>query len=410
MLGAAPMTSESLEREATLHRLPSQVFVLGTISLLTAMSSAMVYGLLPLFLVQVLGATIIAVGFIEGVAEGLMSFARIASGLVSDLIGRRKPLVLLGYGVSALNKVMFPLAGVVSVVLAARVIDRIGKGLRDAPRDAYMTDVMPAKIRGSGFGLRLSFYTVGYVIGPAAAMALMAASGNNFRLVFWMAVIPAVAAMLILFFGIRETAATRFPRRPLRLRRSDLSLFKAPFWWAIGVAGLLSLARFSPAFLVLKAQSVGIEVAFVPIVLIVMHLVYAIAAYPFGVLADQMNRRRQVAIGGAVLLVADIILASAAVPWLVLVGAGFWGLQLAVTQGLLAASVADAAPEQLRGTAFGIYDMTVGAAAFVASFSAGGLWAVIGPASAFAFSCLVAAVAIILVLFRPRSGPASSLA
>ena len=327
---------------------------------------------------------------------------------MSDLIGRRKPLVLLGYGVSALNKVMFPLAGAVSVVLAARVIDRIGKGLRDAPRDAYMTDVMPAKIRGSGFGLRLSFYTVGYVIGPAAAMALMAASGNNFRLVFWVAVIPAFAAMLILFFGIRETAAKQFPRRPLRLRRSDLSLFKAPFWWAIAVAGLLSLARFSPAFLVLKAQSVGIEVAFVPIVLIVMHLVYAITAYPFGVVADQMDRRRQLAIGGAVLLVADIILASAAVPWLVLVGAGFWGLQLAVTQGLLAASVADAAPEQLRGTAFGIYDMTVGAAAFVASVSAGGLWTVVGPASAFAFSCLVAAVTIILVLFRPRSGPANS--
>jgi MFS family permease len=398
------MTSESLEREATLHRLPSQVFVLGTISLLTAMSSAMVYGLLPLFLVHVLGATILAVGFIEGVAEGLMSFARIASGLVSDLIGRRKPLVLLGYGVSALNKVMFPLAGAVSVVLAARVIDRIGKGLRDAPRDAYMTDVMPAKIRGSGFGLRLSFYTVGYVIGPAAAMALMAASGNNFRLVFWVAVIPAVAAMLILFFGIRETAAKRFPRRPLRLRRSDLSLFKAPFWWAIAVAGLLSLARFSPAFLVLKAQSVGIEVAFVPIVLIVMHLVYAITAYPFGVVADQMDRRRQLAIGGAVLLVADIILASAAAPWW-----SWSGLILGAAIGRNAGSVAVWLPMQLPNnhTAFGIYDMTVGAAAFVASISAGGLWTVVGPASAFAFSCMVAAAAIILVLFRPRSGPAN---
>jgi len=202
--------SESLKREARLQRLPSQVFVLGAVSLLTAMSSAMVYGLLPLFLVQVLGATIVAVGFIEGVAEGLMSFARIGSGVVSDLIGRRKPLVLLGYGVSALNKVMFPLAGTVSVVLAARVIDRVGKGLRDAPRDAYMTDVTPAKIRGSGFGLRLSFYTVGYVIGPAAAMALMAASGNNFRLVFWIAVIPAVAAMLVLFLGSGRPQLSNF--------------------------------------------------------------------------------------------------------------------------------------------------------------------------------------------------------
>lgn len=406
------MTTERLEpseQGRKSSRLPRHVLVLGVISFLTAMSSAMVYGLLPVFLVRVLGATIVSVGFIEGAAEGIMSFARIASGLASDLIGRRKPLVLLGYGVSALNKIMFPLAGAVSVVLAARVIDRVGKGLRDAPRDAFLTDVTPAMVRGAGFGLRLSFYTVGYVIGPVAAMVLMAASGDNFRLVFWIALIPAIMAMLILFFGISETVPKKFPSRPLRLYRSDLALFAAPFWWAIAVASLLSLARFSPAFLVLKAHSIGIDVAFVPIVLIFMHLVYAAAAYPFGILADHIDRRRQLMIGAAVLVSADLILANATEAWMTLVGAGFWGLQMAVTQGLLAASIADAAPERLRGTAFGIYDMAVGIAAFIASSAAGALWTAIGSGSAFGLSCLVAVAAILLLLFQPKAIPGNSL-
>ncbi len=391
------------------RRLPRHVAVLGVISFLTAMSSAMVYGLLPVFLVRVLGATIVSIGFIEGAAEGIMSFARIVSGLASDLIGRRKPLVLLGYAVSALNKLMFPLAGTVFVVLAARVIDRVGKGLRDAPRDAFLTDVTPAKIRGSGFGLRLSFYTAGYVIGPVAAMVLMATSDDNFRLVFWIAVIPAAIAMLILFFGISETVPKKCPPRRLRLHRGDLALFNAPFWWTIAVASLLSLARFSPAFLVLKAHSVGVGVAFVPIVLIFMHVVYAAAAYPFGILADHIDRRLQLVIGAAVLVAADLTLANATAAWVAVVGAGCWGLQMAVTQGLLAASVADAAPERLRGTAFGIYDMAVGAAAFIASSAAGTLWAAVGSGSAFGLSCVLAVATIILLLFQPKAVLANRL-
>ena len=243
------------------QQLPRHVAVLGVISLLTAMSSAMVYGLLPVFMVKSLGATTAAVGLIEGIAEAMMSVARIFSGLASDWMGRRKPLVLLGYAVSAINKMMFPLAGAVSTVLAARVIDRIGKGLRDAPRDAFMTDVTPAKIRGSGFGLRLTFYTTGFVIGPLAAMGLMDLSGDDFRLVFWVAVIPAALAIVILLFGIKEQVPKKFTPRPLLLRRSEFALFGGPFWWAIAVAGLLSLARFSYAFLILKAHNIGIDAA-----------------------------------------------------------------------------------------------------------------------------------------------------
>ena len=394
---------ESSEEGGKSRRLPRHIAVLGIISFLTAMSSAMVYGLLPVFLVRVLGATIVSIGLIEGAAEGMMSFARIASGLASDLIGRRKPLVLFGYAVSALNKLMFPLAGTVFVVLAARVIDRVGKGLRDAPRDAFLTDVTPAKIRGSGFGLRLSFYTAGYVIGPVAAMVLMATNGDNFRLVFWIAVVPAAMAMLILFFGISETVPKKFPPRRLRLHCGDLALFNTPFWWTIAVASLLSLARFSPAFLVLKAHSIGVNVAYVPIVLIAMHLVYAAAAYPFGILADHINRRFQLVIGAAVLVAADLILANATAAWVAVVGAGFWGLQMAVTQGLLAASIADTAPERLRGTAFGIYDTAVGAAAFIASSAAGALWAAVGSGSAFGLSCVLAVVVVILLLVQPKA-------
>ena len=385
------------------RRLPRHVAVLGVISLLTAMSSAMVYGLLPVFMVKSLGATTAAVGLIEGIAEAMMSVARIFSGLASDWMGRRKPLVLFGYAVSAVNKMMFPLAGAVSTVLAARVIDRIGKGLRDAPRDAFMTDVTPARIRGSGFGLRLTFYTTGFVIGPLAAMGLMNLSGDDFRLVFWVAVIPAALAIVILLFAIKEQVPKKFSPRPLLLRRSEFALFASPFWWAIAIASLLSLARFSYAFLILKAHSIGIDAAYVPIMLVLMHVVYAAAAYPFGVLADHIDRRLQLGIGAAILIGADIVLTIANVGWMTGIGAGLWGLQMAVTQGLLSASVADAAPVTLRGTAFGIYDLSVGFATFAASTAAGALWMAGGPPLAFGFSGLIAAAAILLLLFQPIS-------
>ena len=385
--------------------LPRHVVVLGVISLLTAASSAMIYGLLPVFLVRVMGVTMASVGIIEGLAEGATSVAKIASGLASDWIGRRKPLVLLGYGLSAANKVLFPLAANVSVVLAARVIDRIGKGMRDAPRDAFLTDVTPAPIRGSGFGLRLAFYTTGFVLGPLAAMALMAASGDDFRLVFWIAMIPAVIAIAVVLFGIKERRRVVVAGAPrLQLRMSELARFPSPFWWAVMIAGLLSLARFSYAFLVLKAHHIGVDAAFVPIMLVVMHLVYAAAAYPFGVLADRTDRRLQLVLGAGVLICADLVLAGASAFWMAALGAALWGLQMAITQGLLSASVADAAPEALRGTAFGIYELAVGLATFVASSAAGALWMLGGPAVTFGTSAAVAAAVVLLLLLRPAPG------
>jgi MFS family permease len=266
--------------------------------------------------------------------------------------------------------------------------------------------VTPAPIRGSGFGLRLAFYTTGFVVGPLVAMAIMRLSGGDFRLVFWLAVIPAAIAIVVLLVALREP-----PRQvtvgvlQLRFLRGDAAQFPRPFWSAITIASLLSLARCSHAFLVLKAYDIGIDAAMVPITLVIMHLAYACAAYPFGILADRMDRRTQLAIGAAVLICADIILASANTIWMVALGAALWGLQMAVTQGLLSASVADAAPEHLRGTAFGTYELAIGLATFAASAAAGVFWMVGGPVLTFSASAMVAALAGLVLLRRPAPKP-----
>ena len=339
--------------ETSLSRsLSPNITLLGLVSLLTAMSSAMVYGLLPVFLVNVLGASISFVGIMEGAAEGTNSAMRLLSGVVSDRVGRRKPVVAFGYLLSAFNRLLFPVAESVFVVLVARLVDRFGKGIRDAPRDAFIADLTPTQIRGSGFGLRAAFYTIGFVLGPLAAIGLMALSGDNFRLVFWFAILPAFGALGILLFAVTETSGRRSGNHALRINLRDLSRLASPFWWAISIASLLSLARFSPAFLVLKASDIGIDAAFVPLILVFTHTVYSAAAYPFGVLADRLDRRLQLGLATAVLITADIVLGTASSFLLTMLGAALWGLQMGMTDGLLAAAVADAAPEDLRGTAF----------------------------------------------------------
>ena len=285
-----------IRKEEFVHLSPN-VVVLGIVSLLMGMSSAMIYGLLPVFLVTALGASTTTVGLIEGVAEATTSAMKIFSGAASDWIGRRKPLVVLGYALSAVNKLLFPLAETASTVLVARIADRIGKGIRDAPRDALLADMTPTAIRGSGFGLRLALYTVGAVAGPLAAIALMTLSGDDFRLVFWIALLPGFASVVVLLIGIKEAPDRRSDDRGrYPVRRNDLALLRAPFWWAISIAAIFSLARFSPAFLVLKAHDIGIDAAFVPMILVIMYSIYSAAAYPFGVMADGVNRHLQLGI------------------------------------------------------------------------------------------------------------------
>lgn len=383
-------------------RLSPNVAALGYVSMLTAMSSAMIYSLLPVFMVRVLNISIVSVGMIEGTAEAGTSLIKIVSGVASDWLRRRKPLVVFGYTLSAVIKTIFPLAGTASAVLVARVIDRLGKGIRDAPRDAFLADLTVSEIRGEGFGLRLALAIFGFVVGPLIAIGVMKLSDDNFRLVFWIALIPAYLSIVVLVIAVKELPFNPDEiNRRLPTRLGDITTLPTTFWWVIAIASLLALARFSQAFLVLKAYNVGIDAAFVPIVLVVMHLVFSVAAYPFGVLADHLNRRLQLGIGTVILVGADMVLANADNVWLTALGAALWGLQLGVTQGLLGATIADISPDQMRGTAFGIYDVAVGVWTFVASAGAGILWIIGGPFMAFGCSACVATAAAIMLLLRP---------
>jgi MFS family permease len=380
--------------------LPRNVVALGIVSLLMGVSSQMMHSLLPLFLVTVLGASTVSVGIIEGVAEATNSMARVFSGTLSDWLGRRKPLVVLGYGLAALSKPLFPLAGDVTTVLAARFIDRTGKGIRDAPRDALLADQLPANARGSGFGLRLTLFTIGSVVGPLAASGIMLSSGGNFRLVFWVAVIPAFLSVAVLIVAVSEprndpaNAKRRFTLR-------ELGQLPALFWWVVSITAVLELARFSQAFLLLKAREVGVEAAMVPTFLVLMSAVYGLTAYPFGILADHVNRRFQFGAGVIVLLGCHAVLATADTMWMTAIGAVLWGLQMGMIQGLLAASVADAAPEHLRGTAFGIFYFVDGVVSLLASSGAGFLWAIGGSGLAFSVGAALATVVAVMIVVRP---------
>jgi len=386
------------------QRLPKGVIALGLVSMFMDLSSEMIHSLLPLFMVTVLGASALSVGLIEGIAEATASVTKVFSGVFSDWIGRRKPLVLLGYGLAAITKPLFPLATGIGAVLTARFIDRIGKGIRGAPRDALIADITPHQIRGAAYGLRQSMDTIGAFSGPFIAMLLMAASHDNFRLAFWVAVLPALICVLLIVFGVQEPESAPKPREErVQINRTMLRLLPRRFWGILLIVGVLTLARFSEAFLLLRAQQLGLAVTWTPLILIVMNVVYAISAYPFGRFADNGSRRRLLLCGVALLIIADLVLACAVNVWLVGVGAALWGLHMGATQGLFAVLVADAAPEKLRGTAFGIFNLISGIALLAASVIAGGLWTLIGPAltfyagAAFATLALTGLIALQLV-------------
>ena len=383
--------------------LPRGIWALGFVSMFMDISSEMVHALLPVYLVTVLGTSTIAVGFIEGIAEATANITKIFSGALSDRLGKRKLLTTIGYGFAAFTKPIFPLATTVGWVVAARFIDRIGKGIRDAPRDALVADLAPADLRGASFGLRQSLDTVGAFVGPLAAMAFMALSSDNFRFVFWMAVMPAFISLAVMVFAVQEPARHEADTKP-RLRLADTTRLSGRFWAVVGVATILTLARFSEAFLILRSQNVGLPVALVPVVMVVMNVVYALSAYPAGALSDRLGRGGLLTVGIVCLIAADLILALGPTITLVMVGVVFWGLHMALTQGLFASFVADTAPADLRGTAFGVYNFAGGIAMLVASVLAGGLWDAYGPTATFLAGAGFTAVALIgLMLVRGRA-------
>jgi MFS family permease len=380
--------------------MPRSVVMLGFVSMFMDISSEMIHSLLPVFMVSVLGADALAVGIIEGIAEATASITKIFSGVISDWIGKRKPLVLLGYGMAAFTKPLFPLAQGLGAVLTARFIDRIGKGIRGAPRDALITDLVPAERHGAAFGLRQSMDTVGAFAGPAIAMLLMFVSGNNYREVFWYAAIPAFAAVACIIFGVKEPEMKpdgkkkRFP-----IRKSELVKLPKLYWTVVIFAGAFTLARFSEAFLLMRASGTGLKPAFVPMILIVMNIVYAGSAYPVGALSDRIGKYKLLGSGILVLIVADLALAYSGSIASIFMGATLWGLHMGLSQGLLSALIADTAPSDLRGTAFGLYNLLTGLVALTASALAGWLWVAFGPAETFIASAVFASISFFGLVF-----------
>ncbi|HEX9946952.1 MAG TPA: MFS transporter [Allosphingosinicella sp.] len=391
-------------RMASRPPLPRSVVALGFVSLAMDLSSEIVHALLPLFMVGTLGLSVAAVGLIDGVAESTASITRVFSGWISDRIGRRKPLILLGYGLGALSKPLFPLAGGALAVLAARFADRIGKGIRGAPRDALIADICPAGIRGRAFGLRQSMDTAGAFAGPLIAIGLMLLLANDIRTIFWIAVIPAVIAVAIVLFAVEEPAAApgSAARQPLRL--ADLKRLDRLYWGLVAIGILFTLARFSEAFLILKASDSGLPLWLAPAVLVVMNLVYSAAAYPAGIASDRIGSRGLLLASLAVLVAADLLLAL--VPGLVAAFAaiGLWGLHMGLSQGLLSRLVADRSPGPLRGSAFGLFNLATGVAMLVASVTAGLLWDRVGPAATFLAGAGFAVAAALAIAFPLPAG------
>lgn len=386
-----------------LHKIPRGVWVLGFVSLLMDVSSEMIHSLLPLFMVTVLGTSALAVGVIEGLAESTALIARVFSGVLSDYLGRRKWLAVFGYGLGALTKPLFAIAGSAGMVLTARLLDRVGKGIRGAPRDALLADITPPEVRGAAFGLRQSLDTVGAFLGPLLAVALMLLWANDFRAVFWVAVIPGLLAVALLAFGVREPPR-RDGHQPVNpIRRENLKRLGAAYWWVVGIGAVFTLARFSEAFLVLRAEQGGIPVALVPLVMVAMNIVYSATAYPFGKLSDGVGHVKLLALGLAVLIAADLVLAINDHWYVVLAGVALWGVHMGMTQGLLARMVADAAPADLRGTAYGFFNLMSGLAMLAASVVAGLLWDSLGASFTFYAGAAFCVIALMGLLRRPAA-------
>ncbi len=388
--------------------LPGSIWALGMVSLFMDVSSEMIHGLLPVFVTGTLGVSAALLGWIEGLAEATASIVKLFSGAISDWAGKRKPLMLLGYGLAALTKPMFPLAATAGTVFTARIIDRVGKGIRGAPRDAYVADVTAPEQRGAAYGLRQSLDTVGAFIGPGIAIAFMLLWSDDLRRVLWIAVLPAFIALGILAVWVREPeqrlAAGRKPANPLMLR--EWKRFPARFWKLLFVVALFTLMRFSEAFLVLRVQVSGLDEAYAPLALVVMSGVYMFSAWPAGVLSDRMPRLGLLVIGCLVMVGADLLLAFGGSVVAVFVGIATWGLHMGLTEGVLAAFVADFAPEDLRGSAFGAMNLVRGVLLLVASVIAGALWTHGGPHDTFLAGAAMATVttlAAIALLRAPRA-------
>lgn len=395
------MGEERATKGAFHPTVPRTVWALGLVSLFMDISSETVHALLPLFLTTTLGASVAMVGVIDGIAEATASIGKVVSGYISDRMKRRKPLILLGYGLGAASKPLFALAFSPAFLLGARFIDRIGKGMRGAPRDALIADLTSPAARGRAFGLRQALDTAGAFIGPLAAIGLMALFADNMRAVFWVAAFPGLVSVLLVIVAIRDRQHSDTPA-PARdaLRISDLRGLHRDFWSVTGIGVLFTMARFSEAFLILKADASGLPLMLSPLVLVAMNIVYSLGAYPAGVLADACGPRQPLLAGLACLVGADVLLALGSGLIATFSGIALWGIHLALTQGLMSQLVATRAPEALRASAFGLFNLATGLTMLAASALAGLLWDVVDPSATFAAGGAFAIAAALLVAAR----------
>ena len=388
----ASMPKENPASASPLGQMPRAIWVLGFVSLLMDISSELIHSLLPMFMLTTLGMSVFSIGLIEGIAESTALVVKVFSGALSDYWGKRKGLAVLGYGLGAVTKPLFALASGSGLIVTARFLDRIGKGIRGAPRDALVADIAPPGLRGAAFGLRQSLDTVGAFLGPVIATLLMILWANDIRAVFWAACLPAGLCVLLLVVGIKEPERNVSREAINPISRAALASLGRRYWWVVGLGALFTLARFSEAFLILRAEQIGIPMALVPLVMVAMNLVYAASAYPFGKLSDSMSHQKLLALGLGVLIIADIVLGMAQGWPLLLLGVALWGIHMGMTQGLLATMVADTAPAELRGTAFGFFNLMSGLAMLVSSGLAGLLWDSFGSSTTFfagaGFCCL----------------------
>jgi MFS family permease len=393
--------SQNEKPKSVLSQIPSGIWVLGFVSLLMDISSEMIHSLLPIFMVTALGVSYTTVGIIEGLAESIALIVKVFSGTLSDYLGKRKALALFGYSLGALTKPLFAIATSMDAIVIARLLDRVGKGIRGAPRDALVADLSPSHLRGAAFGLRQSLDTVGAFLGPLLAVGLMLLWSNDFRAVFWVAVVPGLLAVLLLLFGIQEPDTQIKAKQTNPIRRENLKRLGAAYWWVVGIGAIFTLARFSEAFLVLRAQQSGMPVALVPLVMVLMNVIYSLSAYPFGKLSDGMSHTKLLAIGLVVLILADLVLAINGHWTMVLLGVALWGVHMGITQGLLATMVANTAPADLRGTAYGFFNLVSGLSMLIASIVAGLFWDKFGAPFTFYASAVFCILTLLGLLWRP---------
>lgn len=395
------MTNDSSNKK----KIPRTVWVLGFASLLTDVSSEMIHSVLPLFLATSLGASATIIGLIDGVGEAVAAFLKLFSGALSDRIRKRKPLILTGYGLSAAVKPLFALAGNPIAVLAARCLDRVGKGIRGAPRDALIADVTDADSRGAAYGLRQSLDSVGAVVGPLIALAAMTATANDFRFVFWIALVPAIATVILLATGVSEPPSNLEPtsKKVNPLRMEAIKSLGPGFWFVFFVCLLFTLGNSSDAFILLKAKAIGVAPNMVPLCLVVLNVTYTLSAYPAGIVSDRLGRRGMLMCSFALYAIVYLCLGFTTEQWQLWSLLAIYGFYLGLSQGTFLALVADRVPQELRGTAFGLFSLSIGVGLLPASLIAGFLWDNISPQATFLAGAGFALVSLLIFAFDPHA-------